>query len=399
MLRDRVTKHMRLADPEGARAAVDAYLARRDSEASRRFAADVLFRLGSWRDALRLASSDTRLHTSAAISRRVARQALSALAWDDLERKNGNALEPQVVCSLVQGGDAWAESRLRDLARRESFDRLMPFFMATFSGLTPRATEILRQEAARRSDETTRIALAVSGALHASTPMPPKEADVLVETITGEAWRERSPFIWYYAALAFGLTGDERIPEVANAAMAKMPKGDNPALTADRARLLLAKHQRGWIDTEAGRRWRTQSKPDLPSAEWIARYVCRDLLKREEGAASDYRELWREPGRHVELLRLRLAGPFLLSSAQETGLPDENMLRDLDGLSREAQVTAQAWRLRRGDSGARKTLWSWVKAWGSDESSDVTDPAVDGQQGDLMRALQALYLFDPVPRS
>ncbi len=394
VLRDRVTKEMRMANPEGARAAVNNYLARRDNETSRNFAADVLFRLGSWREALALKSKDAQLHTDAATSRNVARQALAALAWNDLERKDPSPLEPEVICTLAQGGDAWAESRLSDIARNAEFTRVFPFFMRSFDGFAPRAVAILRCGAQPRTEETAEIAVAVASALDISSPMPPDDADVLVETITGDTWRERSPFIWYYAALAFGLTGDARTDEVTDAALRKMPDGPDPHLDPDRARLRLAKHQRGWLKTTDGEQWRSAEKPDLPSAEWIARYVCRDVLRGDAEAKEQYADLWRQPGQDVELLRLRLAGPYLLAAKKDTGLPDENMLRDLDGLSKEAQIYAQAWRLRRGDPAARKTLWTWVESWGSQEI-DVNQESVEAKR--LLGALRALYLYDDMP--
>lgn len=387
---------------ERAQAYADAFEAPED----RAFSAHAFLRAREPAQALRARWPDLERPLPAGEVKAFAEEALLALGWEDEARTHASPANVQALLALLEGGHAgaraWIEERLASGPVEEVFQ-----LMRRSHGLQERAAREVVASACRRRAEVERRAGAptvdweVNAALLSlgRDPYPEREADVaLLLGVANGPWRVERPPRWILSLRALGSSEHPQGRAALLALEQRMAEGTTDGDRRDRAMTQAALLAGGdWSQEPAVRGMAQQSGERFGAIR--ASYEIALLHRWSVGdtrAAEGLSWLWTALGAEDGSVRERLARQLLLDPQMPASeVPVESMLRDLEAPDADPglAVLAHAYRLRRGQPGARETLVRWL--------AGRSGGLLLGEHPDPERALappiagfRALYLYD-----
>jgi hypothetical protein len=231
------------------------------------------------------------------------------------------------------------------------------------------------------------------------TPYPEREADLdlLIQAVKG-TWREQGLARWSLACRALGEAGDEHaiaaLHEVASQLQGSTTDKDQNDLLVLRLSLLTAGD---WSHEPVVRP--LVASTDSRHATARALYMEAILVRwraADKQAVEPLTWLWDVVGADDLGVRERLGRGLLIDGPMPSAeVPVEHLLEGLeaDGVPASLQVVAKAFRLRRGEAGAREKLLTWLTG---EDTQEMTSGSWDPEWAlaPPIAALRALYLYD-----
>lgn len=387
---------------EQTQAYADAFEAPED----RAFSAHAFLRAREPAQALRVRWPDLERALAAAEVKAFAEEALLALGWDDEALTRASPANVQALLALLEGGHAgaraWIEERLGSGPVEEVFQLMRrshglqePAARAAVAAACRRRAQVERQAGAPTVDWEVNAALLALG----REPYPERESDVaLLLSVARGPWRVERPPRWILSMRALGSSehpaGRTALLELEQRMASGTTDGDRRDRAMTQAALLAGGD---WSQEPAVRDMAQQSGERFGAIR--ASYEVALLHRWSVGdtrAAQGLTWLWTVLGVQDGSVRERLARRLLLDpQSPASEVPVEGMLRDLEAPDADPglAVLAYAYRLRRGQPGAREALVRWL--------AGRSGGLLVGENPDPERALappiagfRALYLYD-----
>lgn len=345
--------------------------------------------------------------------RAFAEQALFALGWEDEALTRPSPTSIQCLLALVEGGSVRAVELLEGRIAREPIEDLYVSIRRSM-GMPSREVRAVVSRACRARAQADAaqglpaLDWEVAAALLSADaePYPEREADVaLLRRVVGGTWRAQFPPRWAMACRSLAETGDPEGVEQLRRVLAEVERGTAGGEERDTGVLRAALLAGGdWTQEPL---LRTLSEGSGAGVATVRVFFQDALLTRwrrgDARADAGLGWFWRQAeasgeGAGVDrglALRERLGRLMLLQGPPPgPAVPVDRMLADLEapGQPPGCVVIAKAYRVRRGDPGAREGLIGWLAG-----NSDL--PLV-GQGLDAERALappiaglRALYVY------
>lgn len=381
------------------------YLVQFPGEDDRRFAAHAFLRARRLEKAVQARWPDVDRPLPAEEVKEFALEALVAFGWDDEARTRPSIQNTQVAVALVEGGDkrtrAWLE---RGIARGPIEDvylimrRSVRLRSALGRDLFARGCRARAQAEARDGVPDSSWLLAAAVMALGPEPYPERDADLmlLLEVLNGPS-RVQFHQRWTLACRAIGASEDPRALEALRTQIAKLEGRTDPSDQRDLGTLQLALLAGGdWTHSPRVREYFEANEPAMRTARTYAPEVLLDRWYRGDARALYVlHQLWRREGETDLGLRETIARGLLLGGPLPTAdVSVDELLAGLDSpeLPSRLRVLALAFRLRRGDPGARDALVRWLAYDPGVSISPQQSP--ERASMPLVTALQALYLYD-----
>ncbi len=406
--RARIVAYWEQADPPTRERVLEQtadYLAEFPSEDDRRFAAHAFLRARRLDQAVQTRWPALDRPLPAEEVKDFAREALIALGWDDEARTRPSLQNTQAALALLEGGDkqtrVWLERRLS----REPIGEFYLIMRRSVRLRSAPARDLFARTFRARAHAEARDGVpdlnwSVATALMAlgREPYPEREADLalLLEVLVGPFRTQYNPR-WTMACHTLGASEDPRALEALRTQIAQLEGRKDAIDQPDLRTLQLALLGAGdWTYSARLRELFEVNDPTMRVPRTFAPEVLLDRWYRGDARALYVlHQLWRREGETDLGLRETVGRGLLLGGPLPTAeVSVDELLAGLESpeLSSRLRVLALAFRLRRGDPGARDALVRWM----------ANDPGlgVSAQQSPerastpLLTALQALHLYD-----
>jgi hypothetical protein len=409
----------RWEDPTWRKELVDEvarYLDRYHTHADRQFAAHALMRARDPGRAVRARWADLERTLPAGEVRAFAEDALIWLGWDDEPlRAPGEPAVPgtrpspaniQCVMALLERDHAGAREWLEGRVRHEPIEEVY-VTMRRSRGLQSTEARMVVARAARERAAAERARglpthdwdFITALLTPKNVPYPEREADLdlLIEVAKG-TWRAQGLPRWNLACRVLGEAGDARavaaLHEVALLLTGSTAQKDQIDLAILRLCLLTAGD---WSHDAEVRPLVASGSPEHAVVRTIYQEaVIHRWRSGDSQAVEPLTWLWDGLGATDPSVRERLGRGLLIEGGLPSAeVPVERLLEALeaDGAPASLVVVAKAFRLRRGDPGARTALLQWLTGEGNEaltagswEAERALSPPISG--------LRALYLYD-----
>lgn len=373
------------------------------------FASHALLRAREPEKALRARWPDLEREIAPAELKAFAEEALLAIGWADEALTKPSAANLQAAMALIEGGNsrvrAWLTEELRTQPLEAVFRQMqqsLGYHEASTRSLVSTACRgrAAAEVAAGRSPIEWHHMAAVLETRSAPYPEWPEDRALLLELLEG-TWRtERAPR-WQLVCRALGRSGDTAARDALRAMAARLEGLGGPLDARDlgivRVSLLaggdwdLDAYLRGVLDRPAG--------TSDTQALMLRRYYLEALLHRwrtgDPRARAPLDAAWdgigaQNPSAREHLARAQLLGPEMPGPE----VPVEHMLQRLEapGTMDTLEVVALAFRVRRGDPGARMRLVAWLARERMGDPEQIVGNAQQALNPTLS-GLRALYLY------
>lgn len=381
------------------------YLADFSSESDRRFAAHAFLRARRLDKAVQARWPDVDRPLPAEEVKAFAKEALIALGWDDEARTRPSMQNIQAALALVEGGDERTQTWLEKRIAREPIEefylimrRSVRLRSVVARNLFARACRARALAEARNGVPEADWSVAAALMAFGAAPYPEREADLalLLEVLAGPFRVQYNPR-WSLACRELGASEEPRALEALRAQVVRLERSTDPRDQRDLATLQLS--LLGGGDWTYSARVRALFEANDPSMRVLRTFAPEVLVDRwhrgDPRALAALHELWQGAGEADFGLRETVARGLLLGGPLPTAdVPVDELLADLDspGLPSNLKVLALAFRLRRGDPGARDALVRWLAYDPGVRVTEQQDP--ERASNPLLTALRALHLYD-----
>lgn|GEM_PF-6423497 len=406
--RARIEAYWERSDPttrEGVVEQTAQYLADFSSEEDRGFAARAFLRARRLDKAVQARWPDVDRPLPAGEVKAFAKEALIALGWDDEARTRPSLQNIQAVLALVEGGDERTRSWLEKRLAREPIEELYLIMRRSVRLRSSLARDLFARACRARALAEARVGVpeaewSVAAALLAfgPAPYPEREADLalLLGVLAGPFRVQYNPR-WRLACQELGASEDPRALEALRAQIVRLESSTDGRDQRDLATLQLS--LLGGGDWSHSARVRALFEANDPSMRVLRTFAPEVLIDRwhrgDPRALAALHELWQGAGEADFGLRETLARGLLLGGPLPTAdVHVAELLADLEspGLPSNLKVLALAFRLRRGDPGARDALVRWLAYDPGVRVTEQQDP--ERASNPLLTALRALHLYD-----
>lgn len=394
---------------------VERYLDRYHQEEDRRFAAHGLMRARDPAKAIRARWADLDRPLPAAEVREFAKDALFWLGWDDEPRDPGAPPGPgtrpspaniQCVMALLEGDDASAREWLEARVRVEPIEDVYVTMRRSRGLANPEARRVVARAARERAaaerarglpTEDWDFIAALLTPKNAAYPEREADIDLLIEKVKS-SWRAQGIARWNLACRALGEIGEPRgvaaLHEVATLLWTSSDAKDRRDLAIVRISLLIGGD---WSHDADLRPMVASPNQELTTVK--ANYQEAILLRWRAGdqqAVEPLTWLWDGLGATDASVRERLGRGLLIEGPMPTAeVPLDRLLAALEaeGAPASLVVVAKAFRLRRGEPGAREDLLRWLTG---EQTPEMTAGSWNPEQAlsPPISGLRALYLYD-----
>lgn len=397
---DRIRGHVESEDPDRLLPALDRYLARFDAPHNRWFAAGVLLRLKEYARALEAVFGVEALAADPDTPQRFAREALYAIGWEDERRAVPTPFMPRCLVILAEGGDPWAVRALERVAGESELHAATLVYFPAFREAGRAPMRVIERAFRARGQEAFLVAAALGALDHHEYPEREADIDRLIEVLGLERWRVHNRDVWGVAAFALGRSTAPRAIEALLEARRRVPDPASEDGALEHAILTNGLLAAGRMDErEVVERLVFRERPAPLLTSWYVDALLACFIRDgDEAARRSLRRVWEEQGPLMVEQRWRIARGLLLQEHR----PDPAapwlpvMLADLEapGAPLLSQALGAAWRLRKGEPGARERLVALLHeaARGAQGEAAGVDERLAGARP-FLEALRALWLY------
>ncbi len=381
-----------------ATARLEAYLADGHDEDDAWFATWAWFRLLKPDRAMAQVWDHPALPARADTNVRFARTALEAIGWEDERREEATAREPFSLVALAERENDWAETRLRRHARELDLMASTSYFFPAYRRATRRPLRMIVEEYRKRGDVRFEVAAAIGTLDGFEGPQAEADERNLRNVLSDDRWRRSIREVWCVSALALGRRATPGALATLEAAAQRLEGSVNEIDQQDLQLVYVGMLASGRFDLH------DRIAPAVYGEQatrivtvWYLEALIHRYLQGDERSEVWLRRMWEGPGARYGGLRARVARAFLLQESMPGPEAMDawvgRMLADLErpDAPPTERVLAAAFRLRRGEAGARDGLVGMLRqiaealAAGAGADRELSEPFLEG--------LRALYLY------